>query len=86
MEKNIRLSIIRWRWFWRESVDRILTTNDQSILTHKGKISHAQMEDKVREIYLIFDQKRKAQEAEQADEDDLKDLQQLEDDIRRRDD
>ena len=71
--------------FWRESVDRILTANDQSILTHKGKISHAQMENKVREIYLNFDQKRKAQSAEQADKDDLKDLQQLEDDIRRRD-
>ena len=71
--------------FWRESVDRILTTNDQSILTHKGKISHAQMEDKVHEIYLNFAQKRKAQEAEQADKDDLEDLQQLEDDIRGRD-
>ena len=71
--------------FWRESVGRILTTNDQPILTHKGKVSHAEMEDKVHEIYLKFDQKRKAQEAEQADKDDLKDLQQLEDDLRRRD-
>ena len=71
--------------FWRESVDRILTTNDQPILTHKGKISHAQMQDKVHGIYLNFDQRRKAQEAEQADKDDLKDLQQLEDDIRMRD-
>ena len=69
--------------FWRESVDRILTFNDQPLLTGKGRVTHQQMEKKVREIYKQFDLKRKQQAAKQADEDDLQALQQLEDEIKR---
>lgn len=69
--------------FWQENVDKILTFNEQPLLSGKGAISHAQMENKVREIYDAFDKKRKAQEAGQADQDDLQALQQLEHDIKR---
>ena len=69
--------------FWQENVDKILTFNEQPLLSGKGKISHAQMEKKVREIYDAFDKKRKVLEAKQADQDDLQALQQLEDDINR---
>ncbi|TRX02592.1 virulence RhuM family protein [Candidatus Methylobacter oryzae] len=69
--------------FWQENVDKILTFNDQPLLSGKGTISHAQMEKKVREIYDAFDKKRKVQEAELADQDDLQALQQLADDIKR---
>ncbi|EIJ34429.1 virulence RhuM family protein [Thiothrix nivea] len=69
--------------FWQENVDKLLTFNDQPILTHKGKVSNEQMEKKVREIYQQFDQQRKAQAARQADADDLQELQQLEEQLKR---
>ncbi len=69
--------------FWQENVDKILAFNDQPLLKSKGKISHKQMENKVREIYQLFDQKRKAFDAQQADADDLQALKQLEQSIKR---
>ena len=47
----------------------------------KGKISNAEMEEKVREIYQLFDAKRKNYEAIQADQEDLAELKQLEEKI-----
>lgn len=61
--------------FWRENVDRILQFNDKSILQNAGSISNVQMEEKVKQIYTEFDQKRKQFEAEQADLEDLKTLE-----------
>lgn len=61
--------------FWKENVDRILKFNDRKILQGTGSLSNKQMEEKVREIYRKFDQKRKLYESEQAD---LKDLEELE--------
>lgn len=61
--------------FWRENVDRILQFNDKNILQNTGSISNAQMEEKVKQIYTQFDQKRKKFEAEQADLEDLKTLE-----------
>lgn len=58
--------------FWRENVDRILQFNDKNILQHAGAISKVDMEEKVRQVYAHFDQKRKAFEAKQADLEDLK--------------
>ena len=67
--------------FWHDNVDRILSFNDMPILTGKGKISKAAMEEKLREIYALFDKKRKAHEAEQADMEDLAELKLLEEQI-----
>ncbi|MDA3885453.1 MAG: virulence RhuM family protein [Candidatus Delongbacteria bacterium] len=53
--------------FWRENVDRILDSNDRIIIKDTGTISNAQMEKKVKEIYQLFDSKRKIYEANQAD-------------------
>lgn len=61
--------------FWRNNVDRILQFNDKSILKNAGSISNALMEEKVKQIYTLFDQKRKQFEAEQADLEDLKTLE-----------
>jgi len=61
--------------FWRENVDRMLEFNDQNILKSAGKISKAQMEAKVTEIYQEFYQRRKKLEAKEAD---LKELEELE--------
>lgn len=68
--------------FWQENVDRILQSNDMNILENAGKISNAQMEKKVNEIYQDFDAKRKAFNARLADEEDLKELQVLEKEIK----
>lgn len=61
--------------FWRENVDRILQFNDKNILQNAGSVSNAQMEEKVKKIYVDFDQKRKLYEAQQADLEDLKALE-----------
>jgi len=61
--------------FWRENVDRLLEFNDKQILSGAGSISNAEMEERVREIYAQFDQKRKEYDAQLADEQDLKEIE-----------
>lgn len=56
--------------YWRNNVDALLTFNDKPLLNTTGKISHKQMEEKVRSIYEAFSQKRKQEEARQADKED----------------
>lgn len=70
--------------FWRENVDRIIAFNDQPLLKGNGTVSNAQMEAHVRDIYVAFDAKRKADEALAADAEDLQELQQLEQQIKNR--
>jgi hypothetical protein len=70
--------------FWRENVDRILAFNEKPLLTGKGDISNAAMEEKVRELYALFDKKRKTQEAEQADLEDLAELKLVEEKIEKK--
>ena len=65
--------------FWRMNVDRMLEFNEKPLLADKGKISNAEMEQKVREIYKLYDTRRKAFEAEQAD---LHDIEALESKIK----
>lgn len=67
--------------FWKESVDRILEFNDKKILPDKGLISNTQMEEKVRDIYNVFDEKRKSFDAQQ---DDIKELEELKNKIDKR--
>ena len=64
--------------FWHENVDKILEFNEKPLLTGKGKISNEVMEEKIRQIYQLFDTKRKTYEAKQADKDDLAELKRLE--------
>jgi len=65
--------------FWSENVNKILEFNDKPLLTGKGTISHKVMEEKVREIYTQFNDKRKTYEAKQADKQDMEELKTLED-------
>lgn len=62
--------------FWRENVDRLLEFNDKQVLSGPGKIRNVEMEERVREIYEVFDQQRKAYDAKLADEEDLRELEQ----------
>jgi len=65
--------------FWKTNVDRIIEFNDKEVLTHKGKVTHLQMEEKVDAIYEEFNKQRKQLDAQKADEQDLEELKQLED-------
>jgi hypothetical protein len=53
--------------FWRDNVDKMLDFQDKAILRNAGSISNEIMEQKVRKIYALFDQKRKTLEARDAD-------------------
>ena len=62
--------------FWKENVDRILEFNDRNVLKNVGSVSNAQMEEKVQEIYSIYDSKRKTWEALEADNREIEELEQ----------
>ena len=70
--------------FWRENVDRILTSNDQQLLVGAGSVSNLQMESFVRQVYEDYDARRKRFDAEEADREDLQDLLDLENEIKKR--
>lgn len=61
--------------FWKENVDRILTSNDRKVLIGAGTISNAQMEEKAMAIYEQFDTQRKTALATEADKQDLDELE-----------
>jgi len=64
--------------FWQQNVGQIITSNGFPLLTQAGTVSHEQMEERLDELYLQFDQERKKQEALQADQEDEADLEALE--------
>lgn len=64
--------------FWRENVDSILKFNEKPVLESTGKISHEEMEEKVREMYSRFDNFRKACDAQAEDNQELQELIELE--------
>jgi len=63
--------------YWRDNVDKLLTFNDKPILSTVGRISHAQMEQKVSALYDQFDARRKQEQAVEADAEDLQDLDEV---------
>jgi hypothetical protein len=62
--------------FWKENVDRILEFNDRNVLKNAGSVSNTQMEEKVQEIYSIYDSKRRTWEAQEADTLEIEELEQ----------
>ena len=68
--------------FWKTNVDRIIEFNDKEVLTHKGKVTNLQMEEKVDAIYEAFHKQRKQLEAKKADEQDFEELKHLEDKLK----
>ncbi|HPB31736.1 MAG TPA: virulence RhuM family protein [Candidatus Sumerlaeota bacterium] len=61
--------------FWKENVDRILEFSDKKVLTGRGNVSNAEMEQKVRGIYDDFNARRKVYEADLADKQDIKEIE-----------
>lgn len=70
--------------FWSENVDKLLEFNNKPLLTTKGSIGNKEMEEKVIEIYNLFDKRRKEFEAIEADKLDLEELKELENKLKRR--
>lgn len=68
--------------FWKENVDKIIQLNDKKLLKGAGKISNAEMEEKVRAIYAEFDEKRKKEDLYKADHEDFEELRLLEQQIK----
>lgn len=70
--------------FWSENVDKLLEFNSKPLLTTKGSIGNKEMEEKVSDVYNLFDKRRKEFEAIEADELDLKELKELENKLKSR--
>jgi hypothetical protein len=70
--------------FWSENVDKLLEFNNKPLLTTKGSIGNKEMEEKVSDIYNLFDKRRKEFEAKEADELDIKELKELENKLKSR--
>jgi hypothetical protein len=70
--------------FWRQNVDQIIASNGFPVLTHAGKVSHAQMERSTNALYDDYDQRRRQEEARQADEHDDAELKALENALKKR--
>lgn len=65
-------------------MDQIVGSNGFPVLTHAGKVSHAQMECATTALYLDYGQRRKQEEARQADTQDEAELKALENTLKKR--
>jgi len=70
--------------FWYENVGQIIAANGFPLLAGAGSVSHARMEQRIAPLFLDYDQRRKAQEAQAADEQDEAELKTLENKIKYR--
>ncbi len=70
--------------YWRENVDKILISNEQPLLTGKGSVSNAQMEEYANRVYDEFNTRRKSQDALDADAEDMQELFALEQELKKR--
>jgi len=70
--------------FWRENVGQIIAANGFPLLAGAGSVSHARMEQQIAPLFVDYDQRRKAQEAQAADERDEAELKALENRIKHR--
>ena len=64
--------------YWRKNVDNLLTFQEKDILQGHGSISNAEAEATVKQVYDVFNARRKQFEAQEADAEDLKMLEDLE--------
>ncbi len=60
--------------FWRASVDKLLVDHEIPLLDNHGKVSMKQAQMHAREVYEVFDSRRKAFDAARADEQDIIEL------------
>ena len=72
--------------FWRENVGQLIAANGFPLLTGAGSVSHARMEQQIAPLFVDYDQRRKAEEAQAADKQDEAELKALENKIKARKD
>ena len=70
--------------YWRKNVDSLLTFQEKDILQGAGSITNYEAEETARQVYDVFNSKRKQIEAQAADADDLKMLEDLEQSLKRK--
>jgi hypothetical protein len=70
--------------FWQQNLEQIISSNDFTVLTHAGKVSHARMGQQIEPMFMDFDQRRKDEEAQAADMQDDAELKALEISLKRR--
>lgn len=68
--------------FWQNNLDRMLTFNDQPVLSGVGSVSHEKMKQTAQQRYDDFDKRRRKHEALLADAADIKALEVLEQRLR----
>ena len=68
--------------YWRKNVDSLLTFQEKDILQGAGSITNYEAEETAKQVYDIFNTKRKQVEAQTADADDRKMLEDLERNIK----
>ena len=64
--------------YWRKNVDSLLTFQEKDILQGAGSITNYVAEETAKQVYDVFNTKRKQMEVQTADADDLKMLEDLE--------
>ena len=64
--------------YWRKNVDNLLTFQEKDILRGAGNVTNHEAEQTAKQVYDIFNARRKQVEAQKADADDLKMLEDLE--------
>ena len=69
--------------YWRASVDKMLTSNEQPLLEGPGSVSHDDMKRVAHDRYDAFDENRRAAEALATDAEDLKEIENLEDKLKK---
>lgn len=72
--------------YWRKNVDNLLAFQEKDILQGAGSITNYEAEQTAKQVYDVFNTKRKQLEAQTADADDLKMLEDLERRIMRQED
>ena len=70
--------------YWRQNVDNLLTFQEKDILQGAGSITNYEAEETAKQVYDVFNSKRKQIEAQAADADDLKMLEDLEQSLKRK--
>jgi hypothetical protein len=68
--------------YWRKNVENLLTFQEKDILQGAGSITNYEAEQTAKQVYDVFNTKRKQVEAQTADADDLKMLEDLERNIK----
>ena len=72
------MGLTTWLDYWRKNVDSLLTFQEKDILQGAGSITNYEAEEKAKQVYDVFNAKRKLMDAQTADADDLKMLEDLE--------